>query len=70
MASHDCDQVLYILDGIGIVANEDAEHEVTPGMFVIIPARERHWHGAKRDSYLTHIMILKAGSKGTMFDFL
>ncbi|MEM2938742.1 MAG: cupin domain-containing protein [Candidatus Bathyarchaeia archaeon] len=65
---HDCDQALYILAGIGIVANEDTQYEVTPGTFVLIPAGERHWHGAKKESHLTHIMILKAVSKETMFE--
>lgn len=65
---HDCDQILYILDGIGIVANESAQYEVTPGMLIIIHAGEKHWHGAKKESHLTHIMILKADSKATMFE--
>jgi len=63
---HECDQVLYILDGKGIVANESGEYEVEKGMFVIIPAGEKHWHGAKRDSYLVHIAIMKQGCKSNM----
>lgn len=66
--THNCDQVLYILDGIGIVANENAQFEVTSGNFVIIPAGEKHWHGAKNESHLTHIMITKANSKETVFE--
>lgn len=63
---HSCDQVLYVLDGIGIVANEDTQYEITPGMFVIIPAGEKHWHGAKKGSHLTHIMVLRSDAKVTL----
>ncbi|MEM2513759.1 MAG: cupin domain-containing protein [Candidatus Bathyarchaeia archaeon] len=65
---HDCDQILYIIDGLGIVANEKVQYEVTPGDFVIVPAGEKHWHGAKKQSHMTHIMILKADSKETLFE--
>ncbi|MCS7112911.1 MAG: cupin domain-containing protein [Nitrososphaerota archaeon] len=66
--THSSDQVLYILDGAGIVANEHASYEVTPGMLILIPAGEKHWHGAKEGSRLTHIMILRADSREEMFE--
>lgn len=65
---HDSEQILYILDGIGIVADEKTEYEVTPGDFVLIPAGEKHWHGAKPESHLTHISIMKTESKETIFE--
>ncbi|MEM2739431.1 MAG: cupin domain-containing protein [Candidatus Bathyarchaeia archaeon] len=66
--THSSDQILYIIDGVGIVADESMEYEVTPGSFILIPAGEKHWHGAKKDSRLTHLMILRADSREEMFE--
>ncbi len=61
--AHTSDQVLVITDGVGIVATEHEEREVTVGDIVHIPAGERHWHGARKDSYMSHITITSAGSQ-------
>jgi len=65
---HSSDQVLYILDGVGIVADEHTQYEVAHGTFVLIPAGEKHWHGAREDSHLTHIMVLRADSEEVMME--
>ena len=54
---HTSDQILVITAGIGMVANETEEREVTVGDVVQILAGENHWHGAKKDSYMSHITI-------------
>ncbi|MDQ1279397.1 MAG: hypothetical protein QG670_659 [Thermoproteota archaeon] len=59
--THPCDQVLYVLSGEGIVADEKQEVPFTIGMFAFIPAGERHWHGATKDSDFSHISILRLG---------
>jgi quercetin dioxygenase-like cupin family protein len=48
--THNCDQVLVVTSGSGMVANE---HE------------QRHWHGAKADSTMGHITITAVGSQAT-----
>ena len=40
-----------------MVANETEEWEVTVGDVVHIQVRENHWHGAKKESYMSHITI-------------
>ena len=30
---------------------------MTPGSIVIIPANVKHWHGAKKDSWFSHIAV-------------
>jgi quercetin dioxygenase-like cupin family protein len=55
--AHDFDQVLYVTAGEGIIATEEEEIRITPGTFVVIPAGEKHWHGATPDSAFTHIAI-------------
>jgi quercetin dioxygenase-like cupin family protein len=40
-----------------MVANETEEHEVTVGDVVHILEGENHWHGAKKESYMSHITI-------------
>jgi quercetin dioxygenase-like cupin family protein len=43
---HDVDQVLYVTAGEDIIATESEEIKIRPGDFVVIPAGEKHWHGA------------------------
>ena len=59
--AHDSDQILVVTAGRGIVANETEEREITVGDVVQIKAGERHWHGAKADTTLSHITITAAG---------
>ena len=55
--THSSDQVLLVTAGTGIVANEDSENVVTVGDLIHIPAGEKHWHGARKGSYMSHITI-------------
>ena len=55
--THASDQILVITSGIGAVATEGEEHEVTVGDVVHIRQGENHWHGAKAESYMSHITI-------------
>jgi len=59
--AHEFDQVLWILEGKGIAADENKEYEALPGMVFFIPRGERHWHGASEESSFTHISILRPG---------
>jgi quercetin dioxygenase-like cupin family protein len=58
---HDCDQILVVTAGRGIVASETEEREITVGDVVHIKAGERHWHGARADSPMSHITVTAAG---------
>ncbi len=57
---HNSDQILVITSGVGMVANENHEQEVTVGDVVHILEGENHWHGAKKESYMSHITITAA----------
>ena len=59
--THTSEQVLYVTQGKGIVATENEEFIVTPGMLVYIPPGEKHWHGATKDSSFSHIAIAPPG---------
>ena len=59
--AHDSDQILVVTAGRGIVANETEEREITVGDVVHIKAGERHWHGAKPNTTLSHITVTAAG---------
>lgn len=58
---HSTEQVLIVTHGRGIVATEAEEVRVTPGDVVLIPAGERHWHGAEPGHDFTHLTILTPG---------
>ena len=59
--THTFDQILYVTEGKGIVATENEEIAVTPGTIIFIPAGERHWHGATKDTAFSHIAIMPPG---------
>lgn len=59
--THTFDQVLYVTNGTGIVATEKEEITVVPGTIIFIPAGERHWHGATKDTAFSHIAIMPPG---------
>ena len=60
---HAYDQMLICIDGEGVVATaapfEDPEVVIIrPADVVHVPRSTWHWHGAKRDSPMTHVSIL------------
>ena len=63
--THNCDQVLVVTSGSGMVATEHEKREINVGDVVHIKAGERHWHGAKADTTMGHITITVAGSQAT-----
>jgi quercetin dioxygenase-like cupin family protein len=58
---HTFDQVLYIVEGEGIVANKHEEHRVFSGDVVVVPAGEAHWHGATPQTAMAHLAIGRPG---------
>ena len=60
---HDHEQLLYVVDGRGVVATEKEERIVGVGDMIMIPAGERHWHGATEDSRFSHLYITDAETK-------
>ena len=65
MHVHDHEQVLYILSGRGIVANEHEEHMAMPGMIFLISAGEKHWHGASPESTFSHLYVYNSKTETT-----
>jgi quercetin dioxygenase-like cupin family protein len=59
--AHDSDQILVVTAGRGVIASETEEREITVGDVVHIKAGERHWHGARANSTLSHVTITAAG---------
>ena len=55
-------QILICTDGRGWYQEwgEDPQ-ELTPGTVVVIPAGVKHWHGAARDSWFSHIAFEAPG---------
>jgi quercetin dioxygenase-like cupin family protein len=63
--AHDSEQILIVTSGKGMIVTETDEKVITPGDIVMIPAGEKHWHGASRDSEFSHIYVSRLGSKLT-----
>lgn len=61
--THDCDQILIVTSGSGIVATEHEQCEINVGDVAHIKAGERHWHGAQANTTMGHITITLVGSK-------
>ena len=59
--THTTDQILIVTAGEGIVGTEHEERDIAAGDVVHIPAGERHWHGAKPGSDMTHLAVLGNG---------
>jgi quercetin dioxygenase-like cupin family protein len=59
--THTYEQILYVIEGRGIVATREKEYVVTPGAVVYIEPGEVHWHGATEDSAFSHVAIQKPG---------
>ncbi|MEN8246200.1 MAG: cupin domain-containing protein [Thermodesulfobacteriota bacterium] len=66
--AHDHEQVLIVTAGKGIIATEDKEVVITPGDVVLIPANEKHWHGATEDSEFSHIYVSNPASQLTQLE--
>ena len=66
--SHDHEQILIITAGEGIIATEKEEKMITVGDIVLIPAGEKHWHGATADSEFAHIFVSKLGTQLTQLE--
>jgi quercetin dioxygenase-like cupin family protein len=60
--THESEQILYVTEGKGVLATQKEENIVTPGMIVVIPAGEVHYHGAYKDNSFTHIAFFSGKS--------
>jgi quercetin dioxygenase-like cupin family protein len=60
---HDCDQILIVTSGSGMVATEHEQRPINVGDVVQIKAGERHWHGATAGTTMGHITITLVGSQ-------
>lgn len=51
-------QILICVEGEGFYQEEGKEAvSLKPGMVITIPANIKHWHGAKKDSWFSHIAV-------------
>lgn len=51
-------QILLVTDGAGWYQEEgQPARSLKPGDVVTIPANVKHWHGAAKDTYFSHIVI-------------
>ncbi len=66
--AHDGEQILVVTSGKGIIATETEEKVIAVGDIVLIPAGEKHWHGATKESEFSHIYVTRSGDKLTQLE--
>ena len=66
--AHEGEQILIVTAGRGIVATEAEKRFVAEGDVVLIPAGEKHWHGATEDSEFSHMYVTRLGGKFTQLE--
>jgi quercetin dioxygenase-like cupin family protein len=66
--AHEGEQILIVTAGRGIVATEAEQKSVSEGDVVLIPAGEKHWHGATGNSEFSHIYVSRLGGEFTQLE--
>ena len=66
--AHDSEQILIVTSGKGFIVTEMEKREISAGDIVIIPAGEKHWHGATEDTEFSHIFVSRLGSQATQLE--
>lgn len=61
--THTSDQIMVVTEGTGIVATEGEERVVTVGDIIHVPAGEKHWHGATKDSSFAHLYVMNSNNR-------
>ena len=65
-AKSDGGQILICTAGSGWYQEEGQEAvDLKPGMVIVIPANVKHWHGAKKDEWFSHIAREVPGEEGS-----
>src|ERR1700761_8640843 len=60
--SHEGGQTLYVTEGRGLVQSRgEPVVPIAAGDVVYTPHLEEHWHGARPDSFMTHLSITEGG---------
>jgi quercetin dioxygenase-like cupin family protein len=65
--SHAVGQTVHVTEGVGLMQSKDGDVIVMrPGDSVYTPAGEWHWHGATKDTFMTHLAIWEAPAPNTV----
>lgn len=58
---HKTDQVLWVVEGRCIVADDSGRRTIGPGECVFLPANRWHWHGAAPGAPACHVSMRRPG---------
>lgn len=58
---HSTDQVLYFIEGEGLVVTEHQRRTLKAGEVTVVPAGVWHWHGATKTKPAAHLSIKASG---------
>lgn len=66
--AHSSDQILIVTEGKGIVTTDREQISVGVHDIILIPAEEKHWHGATEDSSFAYVQIQAQDSESTQLE--
>lgn len=65
---HPARQVLIVIDGIGYTQQWGKDIQILkPGDIVFCPPNVKHWHGASKNSFMTHLAISEKTNKDVIW---
>jgi quercetin dioxygenase-like cupin family protein len=63
--THPNGQTIYVTEGVGLAQSQGGPIEVIrPGDRVFFEPGEKHWHGAARNRFMTHLALLDVDDAG------
>jgi quercetin dioxygenase-like cupin family protein len=65
---HDCDQLLIVTGGMGLIATATEEHRLPPGTVIFVPAGLPHWHGTVAGAGAETIYLTRTPYATTVLD--
>ncbi len=65
--THPAGQILLVTDGDGYYQERNTPpRKLSKGDVVVIPSHVEHWHGARRDSWFSHLALSNITGKGAV----
>ena len=65
---HTNDQLIYVIDGKGIIGTETEQHLATPGKVFVTPKNQKHFQAASDDMHFTFLFVQRFPNETKIWD--